>query len=111
MAGRPPSMSSAVTISPDSRGSNAGGGGPAPAELSNRRVLLRFALRIAIFGCFGAAGKAGFGQTFAQLLTIGTCYCVVTGGLKGEQLLDSVLTHYDEAAAYGLLAGLSWRFL
>lgn len=68
-------------------------------------------MRLVILGCFAAIGKAGFGQTLAQLLAIASCYCVVAGGWKREEPLAPVFTHYDEAAAYGVLATLVWRFL
>ena len=66
-------------------------------------------LRIVILSIFAALGRQGFGKTIEPLLTLATCYCILIGGIRREAPLGHVLTHYDEAAAYALGAGLaSW---
>jgi hypothetical protein len=77
-------------------------------DISITRVLVRFALRMAILICFAFAGRQGFARTLESLMVLAACYCIVMGGLRRETPLGSLLTHYDEAAAYALTAGIAW---
>ena len=80
-----------------------------PHDLVSAQVLVRFLLRIVILSICAALGRQGFGKTIEPLLTLATCYCIFIGGIRREAPLGHVLTHYDEAAAYALGAGLaSW---
>jgi hypothetical protein len=75
-----------------------------PHELVSARVLARFLARILILAVFASLGRQGFGTTIEQLLVLATCYCVFIGGIRREAPFGPVLTHYDEAAAYGMAA-------
>lgn len=78
-----------------------------PHELASARVLARFLLRIAILAVFATLGRQGFSKTIEQLLFLAICYCVAIGGFKREAPLGPALTHYDEAAVYGMAAILA----
>jgi hypothetical protein len=71
-----------------------------PRGIAITRVLVRFSLRMAILICFA--------KTLESLMALAACYCIVIGGFRREFPLGPVLTHYDEAAAYALTAGLAW---
>jgi len=76
-------------------------------ELASARVLARFLLRMLILAGCASLGRQGFGATIEQLFILATCYCVFIGGIRRETPLGPVLTHYDEAAAYGMAASLA----
>lgn len=78
-----------------------------PHELVSARVLARFLLRILILAVFATLGRDGFGKTIEHLLILAACYCVFIGGIRREAPLGPVLTHYDEAATYGMAAILA----
>ena len=78
-----------------------------PHELASAKVLARFLLRVVILTVFAALGREGFGRTIEQLLFLAVCYCIAIGGFRREAPLGPVLTHYDEAAAYGMAASLA----
>jgi hypothetical protein len=71
------------------------------------QVAARFVLRILILVSFAAFGNPGFGRSFAALLLLSVVLCVVTGIMRHESLFARALTHWDEAAAYGLLYALT----
>lgn len=71
------------------------------------QVAVRFGLRILILASFAAFGGPGFGRSFAALLLLSIVLCVVTGLMHHESLFARTLTHWDEAAAYGLLYALT----
>jgi hypothetical protein len=79
-----------------------------PRGIAITRVLVRFSLRMAILICFAFIGRQGFAKTLESLMALAACYCIVIGGFRREFPLGPVLTHYDEAAAYALTAGLAW---
>jgi hypothetical protein len=74
-----------------------------PKELRSTQVLIRFCLRMIILTVFASFGSIGFGRSFAALLWMSTILSVIVATMKQESPLDSVLTHWDEAAAYGSL--------
>jgi hypothetical protein len=71
------------------------------------QVAARFVLRILILVSFAAFGNGDSGRSFAALLLLSVALCVVTGLARHESLFDCTLTHWDEAAAYGLLYALT----
>ncbi len=71
------------------------------------QVAARFALRILILVSFAAFGNPAFGRSFAALLLLSVVLCVVTAIVRHESLFAGTLTHWDEAAAYGLLYTLT----
>ena len=79
---------------------------PPPSEIPHgpvsAQVLTRFALRLVMLAVFATLGLQGFAKTLESLLVLAACYCVVVGGIRREAPLGPLLTHYDEAAAYGL---------
>jgi hypothetical protein len=74
-----------------------------PKEFRSFQVLIRFGLRMIILAVFASFGSIGFVRSFAALLGMSTILSVMVATLKQELPLDSVLTHWDEAAAYGSL--------
>jgi hypothetical protein len=75
-------------------------------DLKSAQVMGRFFLRMVVLCVFAALGGNGFGRTLAALLLLSTVFCVVAGTFRREKPFDAVLTHWDEAAVYGLLYGL-----
>ena len=71
------------------------------------QVAVRFVLRILILVSFAALGNPDFGRSFAALLALSVALCVVTGLMRHESPFARTLTHWDEAAAYGLLYALT----
>jgi branched-subunit amino acid transport protein AzlD len=71
------------------------------------QVLTRFFLRLIVFGIFAALSSTGFAKTLESLLTFGAIYCLVAAALRREQPFGRELTHFDEAAAYTVIACLA----
>ena len=71
------------------------------------QVAARFVLRMPILASFAAFGNPDFGRSFGALLLLCVALCVVTGLARHESLFARTLTHWDEAAAYGLLYALT----
>jgi hypothetical protein len=67
-------------------------------------ALTRFFLRLAIFSVFAALGHQGFGKALASMLILAIVYCIVAAAIRREQPFDPELTHFDEAAAYAVVA-------
>ena len=74
-----------------------------PKELRSFQVLIRFCLRMIILAVFASFGSIGFARSFAALLGMSTILSVIIATMKQELPLGPVLTHWDEAAAYGSL--------
>ena len=72
-------------------------------------ALTRFFMRLAIFSVFAALGQQGFVQTLANLLILAFAYCVVAAAIRREEPFGLELTHFDEAAAYAVIATLAAR--
>jgi hypothetical protein len=77
-----------------------------PHQLSSRQVLLRFALRLAVFSVFAVVGAPGFRIMFPTLMILSAISCALAAALRGEAIFGRVLTHWDEAAGYGALGCL-----
>jgi hypothetical protein len=67
-------------------------------------ALTRFFMRVAIFGVFAALGQQGFARTLANMLILAVVYCIVAAAIRREQPFGPELTHFDEAAAYAVIA-------
>jgi hypothetical protein len=70
-------------------------------------VVARFAIRMLVLCAISAFAKIGFGQSLAALLLLSVIVCVITAIMRGEKPLDGTLTHWDEAAVYGLLCAMT----
>ena len=81
-----------------------------PKDLRSFQVLIRFCLRMIILAVFASFGSIGFARSFATLLSMSTILSVIIATMKQESPLGSVLTHWDEAAAYGSLGCLTCAF-
>jgi Zn-dependent protease len=75
-------------------------------EFRNTQTAFRFVLRIVILCVFATLGGIGFARGFVALSWMSSIMCVVVGIVRRERVFDSALTHWDEAAAYGLLCSL-----
>jgi hypothetical protein len=74
-----------------------------PKQLRSTQVLVRFCLRMIILAVFASFGSIGFARSLAALLAMSAVLSLVVATMRQELPLDSVLTHWDEAAAYGSL--------
>jgi hypothetical protein len=81
-----------------------------PKDLRSVQALVRFSLRMIILAVFASFGSIGFGRSFAALLWMSTILSVIVAAMKREAPFDSVLTHWDEAAAYASLWCLTCAF-
>ena len=70
------------------------------------KVLVRFALRLVLVAAFAIASRQGFLRAFGALLLLSATYCLMTGATRREPVFGPALTHWDEAAAFALIAGL-----
>jgi hypothetical protein len=71
-----------------------------PRVLQSNQVLIRFGLRTAILVGFAAFSQVSFGRCLAALLLMTAILCAVTGTIKREAPLGTVLNNWDEALAY-----------
>lgn len=81
--------------------------GTLPPGPRSAAVVLRFLVRMAILAAFAGIGTLGYARTLESLLAMATLYCVFVSTLRREPPFGPVLTHADEAAAYGLCACLA----
>ena len=73
--------------------------------------MLRFLLRMVVLGVFAAVGSLGYLKTLESLLAMATLYCTFVAIFRREAPFGPALTHFDEAAAYALIACLmSWGY-
>ena len=72
-------------------------------EVDSRHVLFRFAFRLIVLTVFASLGTRGFGPAFAALLAMAALW----GAMRREEMFGHVLTHWDEAVAYALIARLA----
>lgn len=71
-----------------------------------RRVIARFAIRVALLAVFAAFGSIGFGRSLSALLWMSIVLCAVAGIMRREQVFGGDLNHWDEAVAFGALFAL-----
>lgn len=76
-------------------------------ELSSRKVLIRFCVRMGILMTFAAFGSVGLGKSLAALLAMSAILCTVLATARSEAIFPRALNHWDEAVAYGALYFLS----
>jgi hypothetical protein len=69
-------------------------------------VLTRFFLRLVILSAFAALGHRGFGKTLEGMLMLAVLYCIFAAVVRRERPFGPLLTHFDEAAAYAVVAHL-----
>ena len=74
---------------------------------SIRGTCFRFAFRLIILTVFASLGTRGFGPAFAALLAMAGIFCAIAGAMRREQMFGHVLTHWDEAVAYAVIARLA----
>jgi hypothetical protein len=80
-----------------------------PRALASIQVVFRFFLRIVILIVLASLGTQGFAKTFETLLAFAVFYCIFVAAIRREMPFGQVLTHFDEAAAYAILARVaSW---
>ena len=69
--------------------------------------LTRFFLRLAVLCVFAALSSQGFSKALTSLLTLSMAFCLCIAAIRREQPFGPTLTHFDEAAAYGVIVGLA----
>ena len=77
------------------------------SHLGSAYALTRLFIRLAVFGVFAALGPEGFGKTLQSLLILAIFYCIVAAPIRREEPFGPNLTHFDEAAAYGVIICLA----
>jgi hypothetical protein len=78
-----------------------------PRDFGSVQALTRFFMRLVILSIFAALGSQGFGKTLEGLLAFAVFYCIFAATVRREQPFGPALTHFDEAAAYAVIAGLA----
>lgn len=73
------------------------------------RVLTRFFLRLIILSVFAGLSYQGFGKALESLLLFAVLFCIVAGTVRREHPFGPLLSHFDEAAAYVVVACLVAR--
>ena len=76
-------------------------------DFGSAQPLTRFFLRLVIFSIFAAFGSQAFGKTLEGLLGWAVFYCIFAAAIRRERLFGPALTHFDEAAAYAVIACLA----
>jgi hypothetical protein len=79
-----------------------------PRQLVSLQVLLRFAFRLVLLSVCAAFSRQGFAPALAVLLSLSAEFCVLVGAIRREAMFGSVLTHWDEAAAYAFIGRLAY---
>ena len=78
-----------------------------PRDFGSAQPLTRFFLRLVIFSIFAAFGSQAFGKTLEGLLVWAVFYCIFAAAIRREKPFGPALTHFDEAAAYAVIARLA----
>ncbi|MDG2570949.1 hypothetical protein P7L87_25690 [Vibrio parahaemolyticus] len=65
-------------------------------------ALLRLRLRLSILVGFAIFSRQDAAMVLKNLMIMASSFCVVLAQVRREELTASVLTHWDEAAVYGL---------
>jgi len=76
-------------------------------NFGSAQALTRFFLRLVILSIFAALDSHGFGKTLESLLVFAVFYCVFVAAIRREEPFGPVLTYFDEAAAYAVIACLA----
>jgi len=76
-------------------------------EVDSRQVLFRFAFRLIVLIVFASVSTRGFGPAFAALLALAALFCAIAGAMRREEMFGHVLTNWDEAVAYAVIARLA----
>ena len=76
-------------------------------DFGSAQALTRFFMRLVILSIFAALGSQGFGKTLEGLLAFAVFYCTFIAAVRREEPFGPVLTHFDEAAAYAVIACLA----
>lgn len=77
-----------------------------PASASRIQVPVRFALRLALLATAALLGQQAYADCLTGLLILSAAFCVGVAELRREPLFSPELTHWDEAAGYGLALAL-----
>jgi hypothetical protein len=76
-------------------------------HFGSAQALTRFFLLLLILSIFAALGSQGFGKTLEGLLVLAVFYCIFVAAIRREEPFAPALTHFDEAAAYAVIARLA----
>ena len=66
-------------------------------------VLLRLGLRFSILVVFAMFSRQDAAMVLKNLMIMASSFCVVLAQVRREEVTATVLTHWDEAAVYGLV--------
>jgi hypothetical protein len=67
----------------------------------------RFVVRLLALTAIAFLGYPDFATWFNGLLLIAAAFCLCAAELRREQIFSEEFTHWDEAAAYGVLIGVA----
>jgi hypothetical protein len=77
-----------------------------PRAFGSAQALTRFFMRLVILSIFAAFSGQGFGKALEGLLAFAVFYCIFSAAIRREKPFGPVLTHFDEAAAFVVIARL-----
>ena len=77
------------------------------ATLASTMVIARFFGRLLVIILFAAVNQNRFSRTFVSLLGMIGMICAIWALKQRENPLERHLTHWDECAAYAVLASLT----
>ena len=77
-----------------------------PAGASLIQVPVRYALRLALLATAALLGQQTYADCLTGLLILSAAFCVGVAELRREPLFSPELTHWDEAAGYGIALAL-----
>jgi hypothetical protein len=72
----------------------------------SKTVPLRLAVRVAALTAIALLAYPAFATWLSALFLAAAAFCVCVAELRRESLFAGEFTHWDEAAAYGLLIGV-----
>ncbi len=77
-----------------------------PVRLSLIQVPVRFVMRLALLAAIALLGQQAYSDCLVGLLMLSAALCVGIAELRRETIFSHDLTHWDEAAGYGIVLAL-----
>jgi len=81
-----------------------------PRLWSSAQVAGRFVGRLTFFAAFAVLTRHGFDRVMVCALVLMLVYCAIAAFVRRESVSAPALTHWDEAAGYGLIYALLIHF-
>ena len=71
-----------------------------------KQIPVRFVFRVAALTAVACLGYPAFATWLNGLLLLAAAFCICVAEFRRESLFAGEFTHWDEAAAYGILIGV-----